>query len=335
MIWLRIARPGGPGSNRARRTSDGVGRTGLAPSRKATRQSIFPNHAALSACFSAGRVAGRVDSASLQAVGMLNTTIEMLTALGRTLDVIDDRAAFEEKKRRQALALAQDQHLFARAIDVLHAADKYDYSYLWSWMGVPIIQLPADIITTQEVIWATRPDVIVETGVARGGSVLFMASMLELTGKGKVIGVDIDLRSHNRDSIEHHPMAKRVILVEGPSTEPATLAKVRAEIPTGAAVMVVLDSDHSRDHVVAELRSYGPLVTQGCYLVVADTILGHLDSHQTPRNRSKVWFRGNEPLSALEAYLKETDRFEIDPVVNGKLILSSSPGGYLRCRTEA
>lgn len=160
---------------------------------------------------------------------------------------IDDRAAFEEKKRRQTLALAQDQHLFARAIDVLHAADKYDYSYLWSWMGVPIIQLPADIIATQEVTWQQNPDVIIETGVARGGSVLFMASMLELTGKGKVIGVDIDIRAHNRDLVEHHPMAKLVILIEGPSTDPATVSKVRAEIPASSAVMVVLDFDHSRD----------------------------------------------------------------------------------------
>jgi cephalosporin hydroxylase len=268
---------------------------------------------------------------------MLNTTIltEKPTNPERVLSVVDDRAAFEEKKRRQASALAQDQHLFADAIDMLHAVDKYDYSYLWSWMGVPIIQLPADIITTQEVIWATKPDVIIETGVARGGSVLFMASILELIGKGKVIGVDIDIRAHNRDSIERHPMAKRVMLVEGPSNDPATLAKVRAGIPAGATAMVVLDSDHSRDHVLGELRTYGPLVTQGCYLVVADTVLGHLDFDQTPRNRAKVCFRGNEPLSALKAYLKETDRFEIDPVVNGKLILSSSPGGYLRCRKEA
>jgi cephalosporin hydroxylase len=159
-----------------------------------------------------------------------------------------------------------------------------------------------------------------------------MASLMELIGKGKVIGVDIDIRAHNRDSIERHPMAKRVVLVEGPSTAGATLAKVIAEIPSGASVMVVLDSDHSRDHVLAELRSYGPLVTGGCYLVVADTILGHLAADQTPRNRSKVWLRGNEPLSALKAYLEETDRFEVDPVLNGKLILSSSPGGYLRCR---
>jgi cephalosporin hydroxylase len=244
----------------------------------------------------------------------------------------DDRAAFAQQVRAQSEALGRDRRVFEAAVDALHAADKYDYFYLWSWMGVPIIQLPADIIATQEVIWATKPDIIIETGVARGGSVLFMASLLELIGKGTVIGVDIDIRPHNRDSIEHHPMAKRVVLIEGPSTEPATLRKVGAAIPAGASVMVVLDSDHSRDHVLAELRTYGPLVTEGCYLVVADTILGHLDANQTPRNRSKLWLKGNEPLSALEDYLKETDRFEVDPVINGKLILSSSPGGYLRCR---
>lgn len=252
------------------------------------------------------------------------------------MSVSDDRTAFEDKKRAQAVDLGRDRRLFDDSIQLLQAADKYDYSYLWSWMGVPIIQLPADVLATQEVIWATKPDVVVETGVARGGSVLFMASLLELIGKGTVIGVDIDIRAHNRDSIERHPMAKRVRLIEGSSIDAAVLAQVRAEIPRGASVMAVLDSDHSRDHVLAELRNYGPLVTEGCYLIVADTLLGHLTAEQTPRrNRSKVWLRGNEPLSALEAYLKETDRFERDPELNGKLILASSPGGYVRCRRGA
>jgi cephalosporin hydroxylase len=201
-------------------------------------------------------------------------------------------------------------------------------------MGVPIIQLPADIMATQEVIWATKPDVIIETGVARGGSVLFMASMLELIGKGKVIGVDIDIRAHNREGIEQSPMAKRIVLIDGSSIDPTVTAKVKAEIPTGASVMVVLDSDHSREHVLAELRAYGPLVSEGCFLVVADTLLGHIEPARAPRNRSKILFKGDEPLSALTQYLTETDRFEVD-AINGKLILSSSPGGYLRCRTKA
>jgi cephalosporin hydroxylase len=164
--------------------------------------------------------------------------------------------------------------------------------------------------------------------------VLFMASLLELIGKGKVIGVDCDIRSHNRDSIERHAVAQRIVLIEGSSTDPAVLARVTAEIPGGASVMVVLDSDHSRDHVLAELRAYGPMVTEGSYLVVADTVLGHFDEARAPRNRSKLWIKGNEPLTALKVYLGETDRFEIDEVINGKLILASSPGGYLRCRSR-
>ena len=111
----------------------------------------------------------------------------------------DDRASFEENKRAQAIAMGRDERLFAAATNLLMAADTYDYAYLWSWLGVPIIQLPADIMATQEIVWATKPDVIIETGVARGGSVLFMASLLELIGKGKVIGVDIDIRTHNRN----------------------------------------------------------------------------------------------------------------------------------------
>jgi cephalosporin hydroxylase len=244
----------------------------------------------------------------------------------------DDRMAFEEQKRAQAIALGRDDRLFSAATDVLVAADKYDYFYLWSWLGVPIIQLPADVMATQEVIWATQPDVIVETGVARGGSIVFMASLLELIGKGKVIGIDIDIRAHNRETIERHPMSKRVFLIEGSSTDPTVIARVKNEIPGTASVMVILDSDHSREHVLAELRAYGPIVTKGCYLVVADTRLGRLDEVQTPRKRSKVLFKGDEPLSALTAYLAETDRFELDPVINGKLLLSSSPGGYLLCR---
>jgi cephalosporin hydroxylase len=246
----------------------------------------------------------------------------------------DDRALFECEMRAQAIALGRDEELFEAASDLLVRADKYDYSYLWTWLGVPIIQLPEDILATQEVIWATKPDVIVETGVARGGSMVFMASLLQLIGKGKVIGVDIDIRPHNRDTIERHPMASRVHLIEGSSTDPQVVAEVGKQIPSGASVMVMLDSDHSRDHVLAELRAYGQLVTAGCYLVVADTRLGRLDAAQTPRKRAKVLCKGDEPLSALQVYLAETDRFEVDPVMTGKQGMGSSPGGFLRCITK-
>lgn len=242
----------------------------------------------------------------------------------------DDREEFETHKRKQSLALGQDTEVFQGSIDHMLQLDPYDYSYLWSWMGAPIIQMPADVMATQEVIWNTQPDIIIETGVARGGSVLFMASLLQLIGKGLVIGVDIDIRAHNRDTIEKHPMSKRVTLIEGPSTSDAVLSQIRAKIPNGAKVMVVLDSDHSRDHVLDECRTYGPLVTPGCYMVVADTMIGHVAEKDSPQNRSKSWFAGNEPLSALNDYLTESDLFDVDPVLNGKLVLSSSPGGYIR-----
>jgi cephalosporin hydroxylase len=125
-------------------------------------------------------------------------------------------------------------------------------------------------------------------------------------------------------------MSKRVVLIEGGSVDEDTVARVRAEIPAGAKVMVVLDSDHSRSHVLAECRAYGPLVTPGCYMVVADTIVGHMSEEIAPKKRSKLWFQGNEPLSAMQDYMAECDLFEVDPVINGKLVVASSPGGYLR-----
>ncbi len=244
----------------------------------------------------------------------------------------DDRAEFAAQGRLDAIALGQDAKAFALATEALTAADAHNYSYLWSWWGAPIIQMPADIMATQEVIFAAQPTIIIETGVARGGSLIFMASLLQLLGRGKVIGLDIDIRPHNRDTIARHPMAHRIELIEGSSTDSSVIERVKALIGPDDKVMVVLDSDHSRDHVLAELRSYGPLVTPGQYMVVADTLLGQIEAHQTPtKARSRIYPPGDEPFAALQQYLAETDRFESDPVINGKLIFASSPGGYLRC----
>ena len=243
----------------------------------------------------------------------------------------DDREQYLENRKNKSFSLGLDKKIFEQSKDLIYNLDQYDYSYLWTWMGIPIIQLPADIMATQEVIWKTKPDIIIETGVARGGSVLFMASILEMMGNGQVIGIDIDIRKHNRESIEAHPMSKRVTLVEGGSVDESILKQVRANIPDGARVMVVLDSDHSHDHVLEECRAYGPMVTKDCYMVVADTLVGHLDEKDAPQNRSQVWFKGNDPLTALQDYMLESDRFEIDLEINGKLVLSSSPGGYAHC----
>lgn len=246
----------------------------------------------------------------------------------------DDREEFQAQSRANALRMAEDSALFEKSKNLIIAADKYRYSYLWTWLGVPIIQMPADIVALQETVWRSKPSVIIETGVARGGSLIFFASLLELLGGGKVIGVDIDIRAHNRDTIETHPMAKRIELIEGSSIAPETLEAVRAKIPEGASVMVILDSDHSRDHVLSELEAYAPLVTPGQYLIVADTILGYLSQQETPTERSKVWYEGDEPLAALRLFMAQSDDFELDAEINGKLIMGSSPGGYLRRRAS-
>jgi cephalosporin hydroxylase len=246
----------------------------------------------------------------------------------------DDRDAFNAEVRANSRKLGEDKELFMLSNEIIVSAEKYKYSYLWSWMGAPIIQMPSDIIALQEVIWKHKPDVIVETGVARGGSLIFFASLLTLLGKGKVIGVDIDIRAHNRDTIENHPMNSRITLIQGSSISDETLINVKAEIPENSKVMVVLDSDHSKEHVLNELKVYAPLVSEGQYLVVADTILGFFTKEQTPVARSKVWYPGNEPYAALCEFLQTNTDFEIDPEINGKLIVGSSPGGYLRRRVH-
>ena len=243
----------------------------------------------------------------------------------------DDRAEFEATRSQRAVALWADPRLRAQSLEVTSVAEEKGYSHVWSWLGVPIIQMPPDIIGVQEILWKARPDVVIETGVARGGSLIFYASIMELVGKGKVVGIDIDIRPHNRDSIERHELSKRIELIEGSSTAVETLAKVRSALPAGAKVMVILDSDHSKQHVLDELRLYAPLVSVGQYLVVADTMLGFLEPTQTPTYTANHWPPGNEPLAAMREYLLETDRFEPDAEMNGKMLFSSSPGGYLRC----
>lgn len=247
------------------------------------------------------------------------------------MTIKDDRAEFEQQKTRNIEEMGKDKELFEASSNLILASDRHRYSYLWSWMGAPIIQRPADVLALQEAVWRAKPDVIVETGVARGGSVVFFASLMSLMNKprGKVIGVDIEIRPHNRDTINNHPLADRIELIEGSSIDPQIVQQVKASIPADASVMIVLDSDHSRDHVLAELRAYSALVTPGQYLVAADTILGFFSKEQAPTYYSKVLMPGNEPLTAVRSFLAENDQFALDEI-NGKLIMSSSPGGFLR-----
>ena len=203
------------------------------------------------------------------------------------------------------------------------------YSYRFSWMGRPIIQYPQDLIAMQELIWRVRPDAIVETGIAHGGSLVFYASMLQLCGgEGRVIGVDIDIRAHNRAALDEHPMRSRIELIQGSSIDPAIVDEVRAKLAGRERVMVVLDSNHTHAHVLAELRAYSPLVTPGSYLVVFDTVVEYMPKAEFFPDRP--WGEGDNPLTAVRAFLRETDRFEIDRELDERLQISVAPEGYLK-----
>jgi cephalosporin hydroxylase len=239
----------------------------------------------------------------------------------------DDWAAFEGGIREGAARMARDDRLMHLALETSFGADRYSFTYFWKWLGLPIIQTPDDIVAMQEIIWETRPQVVIETGFARGGSAILYSSILTLIGDGIVVSVDIDIRAHNRAAVEGHALGGRVRLLEGSSTAPETLDRVRALIPDGARVMVILDSNHTHEHVLEELRLYGSLVTEGQFLVVSDTVIEDIPP-QTHRPRE--WGPGNNPKTALQEYLSEAHRFEPDPWYNSKVLITSSRGGYLR-----
>src|SRR6476620_1388684 len=183
------------------------------------------------------------------------------------------------------------------------------YSYNFSWMGRPIIQYPQDMIAMQEIIWSVKPDLIIETGVAHGGSLILYASLLELIGKGEVLGIDIDIRTHNREAIESHKMSKRIKLIQGSSISDEVIEKVKKEIKGKNTVMVLLDSNHTHDHVLAEMKLYSSFVTKGSYLVVFDTVVEDLPNENVV---DRPWGKGNNPKTAVWEFLKRNDSFQID-----------------------
>src|SRR4051812_3205177 len=258
----------------------------------------------------------------------LPTSIRSECALKGRAGLADDRAAFEAQRREAAARLAADDRLAADALELNIAADRHDWSYQWSWLGLPVIQMPSDIVALQEVIWETKPQLVIETGIARGGSLVLTASILELLGEGQVLGIDIDIRAHNREAIEAHPLAHRVRMLEASSVDQAVVAEARRAADSVERVMVILDSNHTHAHVLAELRAYAELVTVAQFLIVADTFV-----EQIPPQRhrpERPWGPGDNPATALRAWLDEADGFEPDPFINGKLLLTASPGGYLR-----
>jgi cephalosporin hydroxylase len=202
------------------------------------------------------------------------------------------------------------------------------YMNNFSWLGRPMIQLPMDAIAMQEIIWSVKPDLIIETGVAHGGSVIMSASMLQLIGKGDVIGIDIDIRTHNRIAIETHPLASRIKLIEGSSIDTNTVEKVKQLAAEKTKILVFLDSNHTHEHVLAELNAYGPLVSVDSYVVVFDTFVEDLPDDYKWTDRP--WGKGNNPRTAVWEWIQKNKNFSIDKSIEDKLLITSAPDGFLR-----
>src|SRR5690348_5168312 len=252
-----------------------------------------------------------------------------MTTANTAANTKDPAAAFAAEVSDNIAQLACDRDVQALSRLWMRETAPAKYSYNFRWMGLPIIQYPTDILALQEIIWQVRPDIIIETGIARGGSVVFHASMLELLGgDGIVVGIDLDIRPHNRRAIEDHPMARRIRLVEGSSTAPVTLDAVRALAAGRSRALVILDSNHTHDHVLAELRAYAGFVPAGSYLVVLDTIVEDMPKSLFP---DRPWGPGDNPKTAVHAFLAETDRFAIDADIHTKLLITVAPDGYLKC----
>jgi len=240
---------------------------------------------------------------------------------------------FEREVADRIAANGADQPLQAAAHGFMTASIAAKYSYNFSWLGRPIIQYPQDIVAMQELIWSLQPDLIVETGIAHGGSLIFSASMLELNAAcggpsdAQVVGVDIDIRPHNRDAIEAHPMMKRITMIEGSSVAPQVVAAIRARTVGKKTVLVCLDSNHTHDHVLAELEAYAPMTTVGSYCVVFDTVVEDLPK---ALSGDRPWGPGDNPKTAARKFLATHPEFEIDRRIDRQVLIGVAPEGYLK-----
>jgi len=268
---------------------------------------------------------------------------------------VDEIEKFSLEVARNIDGLDADKDVQALSRVWVREIARHHYAYNFCWMGRPIIQFPQDVVALQELIWKVRPDLIIETGIAHGGSLVFSASLLAMLDycdavaegrpldpscpRRRVLGVDIDIRAHNRAAIEAHPMASRIDMIQGSSIDPLIVSRVAEVGLAHRTVMVLLDSSHTHEHVLAELSAYAPLVTPGSYCVVFDTLIEQMpDSLSSDR----PWSVGNNPMTAVQSYLlllaggsaRAADgkplRFEVDSRIDSKLLISAAPRGYLR-----
>ncbi|NDG70339.1 MAG: cephalosporin hydroxylase [Proteobacteria bacterium] len=245
----------------------------------------------------------------------------------------------QEEVERQG----HDTTLKSLTADWFFKANAHKYSYHFEWLGRPIIQYPQDMVAMQELIWEIKPDLIIETGIAHGGSLVFSASLLAILdlceaigekksidpsqSNRKVLGIDIDIRSHNRSAIEAHPMASRIQMIQGSSISREIIDQVHSIAAQYSKILVCLDSNHTHEHVLEELKAYAPLVTKGSYCVVFDTIVEELPKEMFP---DRPWGPGNNPKTAVCEFLKIHPEFEIDKSIDNKLLISVAPDGFLK-----
>lgn len=252
---------------------------------------------------------------------------------------------FCEEVCQNVEGLKRDRALRLKTTDWIAAVAPHRYAYNFRWMGRPIIQFPQDMIAIQELIWRIRPDLIIETGIAHGGSLILSASMLGMldycdaitqgrtldpkASRRRVLGIDIDIREHNRQAIESHPMSHMISMIQGSSTTTDIVAQVHKIAAGYETTMVILDSNHTHDHVLAELKAYAPLVSSASYCVVFDTLIEDM-----PRGSfaDRPWDIGNNPKTAVAEFLSLTDHFVVDEDIEAKLMITVAPSGYLRRR---
>jgi cephalosporin hydroxylase len=240
---------------------------------------------------------------------------------------------FKSECNEEILAQGKNPELNQASRDWMNQANAHKYSYHFEWLGRPIIQYPQDIIAMQEIIWRVQPDLIIETGIAHGGSLIFSASMLELNAAcggpadANVIGVDIEIRAHNREAIESHPMSKRITMLEGSSIAPDIVSSVQMAAAGKKNILVCLDSNHTHDHVLAELNAYAPLTTIGSYCIVFDTVINDMPADMFP---NRPWGPDDNPKTAVMVYLDANHEFEIDKMIDYQLLASVAPDGFLK-----
>ena len=250
---------------------------------------------------------------------------------------------FQQEVKENIKRLGEDLDLQALSRVWVREISPHKWAYNFSWLGRPAIQFPNDAWAIQELIWQIRPDLIIETGIAHGGSLIFSASMLSLLdmcdaiesgatlnpkeSKRKVLGIDIDIRSHNRAAIEAHPMASRIQMIQGSSIAPEIIEQVRQVAQGYQRILVCLDSNHTHDHVLAELEAYASLSSVGSYCVVMDTLVEDMPKEMFP---DRPWGPGDNPKTAVWEYLKSHPEFEIDKSIQHKLLITVAPDGYLK-----